>query len=104
MRIRMFRGDCTRPAFVGFWHCAATGSGSWLINFSRSQGAPLRMGNIFYNVKARAAMRMASSHIAGEEIADALRVCRAAARLGWKITLCPWERPAESVAVMARAY
>jgi proline dehydrogenase len=62
------------------------------------------MGNIFYNVKARAARRLASSHIAGEEIAEALRVCRAATRRGWKITLCPWERPSDSFAAVARAY
>ena len=46
-------------------------------------------------IKTNAESRLASTHIAGAELGDALRACRKAARSGWQITLSRWENPSD---------
>ena len=46
-------------------------------------------------IKTNAESRLASTHIAGAELGDALRACRKAARSGWQVTLSRWENPSD---------
>jgi proline dehydrogenase len=47
---------------------------------------------------------VAPSYIAGEQISDALRVCRKYHQQGWGSTICPWDDETQPYAEITRSY
>lgn len=56
------------------------------------------------NLKARMLKFLARSHTTGPTLSSAIDVCRRASLHGWKITLCLWERPFDTPALVAFQY
>lgn len=55
-------------------------------------------------IKTRVVEKIASTHVAGPHLADAIRVARVAASRGWGCTICPWENKNDSPGSMATRY
>lgn len=55
-------------------------------------------------LKAKAASRLAVSHVAGPELEDAVPVLRMARRRGWKVTVSPWKRPGQKPSDLLEEY
>lgn len=56
------------------------------------------------HIKHAMEQRLAASHIAGPQLADALRVCRRVAGYGWGSTLGPWHHPDDSLDSIESSY
>jgi len=55
-------------------------------------------------LKTRIIETLASSYVAGPELADALRVCHRAAAQGWAATVCPWNDDGDSPKTVVSRY
>ncbi len=56
------------------------------------------------DLKVKTMRFLAGSHTAGPTLSNAIDVCRGASDNGWKITLCLWERPYDTPALVAFQY
>lgn len=56
------------------------------------------------DLKSKVLRFLARSHTTGPALSSAIDVCRRASAHGWKITLCLWERPYDTPALVAFQY
>lgn len=62
------------------------------------------MRNLFTPVKSWIVQRLASNHVAGPELTDAIRVCRLAAQRGWSSTVGLWSFTTDPPEIVASSY
>jgi proline dehydrogenase len=55
-------------------------------------------------ILSKAIQQIAPKYIAGPEVEDATRLCRQIERCGWTSTICPWDGPHDSPALVFSSY